>query len=162
MAKINNITAIAAFIFVVGLLLTLIHPFDFLNKDIETLYHENEGLIWMVGIGLGGALMVMTYINSVFQGELKECASENLKKNTTIEKQNKEIILNQEKYIAQIGRLTEKINDNFSSDNALVSKMNDIVNMLQRHDLQIKQNTDAIAKLSVIDMRLSAIEKKLK
>jgi len=168
MAKINSVTAIAVALFVIFLLLTLVHPFDFLNKDIEELYHENEGLIWIAGIGIGVGLMAMSYINSVYQNELKTCATENLEKNTTIEAQNKQIIKNQEKYILQMGDLAEKINKNYSQDNESMREMVKITEAiigikdeLKNHTKQIKENRDAIKRLSEIDTRLARIEKKL-
>ena len=112
MSKIYFIPAIATGLFVISMLLMIIHPLDFADKNIEKIYHANEGLIWFIGIGLAAGIGVMSFMNGIFQGELKACALINKEKNNMIIFQNEKLISNQNEYIKEIRLLNKHINEN--------------------------------------------------
>lgn len=147
MAKVHSITAIIAGFFIIALLFLIIHPFDIRNQGVEDIYHSNEGLIWVLGLAIGTVLAVMTYINGVFQSELKACALINKEKNMLIITQNKEIISNQKKsleaqqdYIAIVSKLNETINKNSVRDLETVA-------LLQKIERRVEINENKINKL---------------
>ncbi len=145
MGKVHSITAIIAGCFIISLLFLIIHPFDIRNQGVEDIYHSNEGLIWVIGLAIGIAIAVMTYINGVFQSELKACALINKEKNAQIVIQNKEIISNQKKSL-------EAQQDYI----AIVSKLNDTINKNSVRDLE------TVALLQKIERRVDANENKIK
>jgi uncharacterized membrane protein len=83
MNKAQNITALVTGITILIVLLIFINPFNFLNTNIETIYKENQGLIWFLGLMLGVSLFVINYVNANIQIEIKHLHDSNLKKEHT-------------------------------------------------------------------------------
>ena len=162
MGKVHTITAVAAFIFVIIMLLIIIHPLDFANNDIETIYHDNVGLIWFIGIGASAGILLMTYVNGVFQQDLKHCAVMSDKKTDQINTYNKEILKNQMHYIRQIDELTSSINSNI----AMVNKQNEVIDKVYKRvedsEEKIQEFMSIHKKIEDITTRTNSIEKLLK
>lgn len=153
MGKIHTITAVVSYVFVIIMLFILAHPLDFLDKDVESFYHTNQGAIWFICIGISGFLMMMTYINGQFQRDLKHCSIISDEKTDQINEYNKEILAKTLIYIEKIEHLTESINENI----AMVNKQNEtidkvykriedsegqikkIIKLLEEHDDEIKE-----------------------
>lgn len=162
MRKINSVTTVIAGGFIILLLLIIIQPLNFLSKDIEITYKENEGLIWFIGIIVGVAIGVMTTVNSIVQQEINQYATENERKNLIITNQNDKIIVNQESYIAEIRILNDEIIQNNKNDLKALSGIQDqnlkIEKLLQR----IEKGEKDIRKINGVDRRLASIEKLIK
>ena len=162
MAKAHNITAVIAFIFIIIMLFIIIHPLDFANKDIEGIYHKNEGLIWFLGLGIGAGIAMMTYINGTFQHDLKKCHIVSEQKNDVIANQNEKIIKNQLDYICKIDVLTKSINKNAEKDTEVlrtIIEQNLVIDSLVK---KVEAYENKVEKALQINRKIESIEKLLK
>ncbi len=162
MRKLHSVTATLAAGFIIFLLLIIVVPLDFLDQTVEETYKNNQGLIWLIGIIVGVAIGIVSYINGVVQGELNEYAVENKRKGDLISSQNDKIIDNQESYIGEIRILSEEVIKNNKHDlEALetIHKQNDKIEKLLK---RVEKSENDVLKISSVDKRLMSIEKLIK
>ncbi len=159
--RLHMITAIAIGLIIVGLLFMIIHPMDWTDRTIEQTYHANEGLIWMIGIFLAVGIGILTFINGLFQNELKDCSDINTLNTTIIKNQNSTIIKNQEKHISEIRILNNEINKNNKHDIEtldLIHKQNETMDSLFR---RVEDGENEIKRFTNVGKRLTSIESSL-
>ena len=149
MGKVHSITSIIAVIFIAVLLFLMIHPMDFMNNNLESTYHSNEGLIWLIGLILGVLIAWRTYANSAYQTEIKE-------KNALISTQNDKIIKNQLTYIQQIRQLGKDINENSKRDNETSKILNELTESVQSLHRRIEDSEKKIQSHSFKIEKLTA------
>ena len=152
MGKVHSITSIIAVIFIAALIFLMIQPMDFLNNNLEGVYHSNEGLIWLVGLILGILIAWRTYANSAYQNEIKE-------KNQLISTQNDKIIKNQLTYIQQIRQLGKDINENSKRDNETSKILNELTESVQSLHRRIE---DSEKKIQSHDHKIEKLTAKAK
>ena len=111
----------------------ILYPFDFSGKDINQVYTDNEGFIWMLGIVIALIIMGFQYFNFIVLTIVRRLSKENDSKNS-------EILNNQKDSFTQFEELKESITD---MDKFYVEKYNlisgDIVQINKRLDYHSKK-----------------------
>jgi ATP-dependent Lon protease len=113
-----------------------------LNTNIETIYKENQGLIWFLGLMLGVSLFVINYVNANIQIEIKHLHDSNLKKNTQIQIQNDQIIKNQKEYARQNALLNDALIKNSKHDMETVQQLTELKNKVISFERRLNYVTD--------------------
>lgn len=160
--KVHTMTAIVVAAFIIIMLFIMIEPLHFTDTDIEKVYHKNEGLIWFIGLVFAVALTFMTYINGIFQRELKVCEQLNIDKGKLIEKQNDKIIGNQMQYIEQIKDIGEQLNHNFENDSRAREDMLKIAERQLKMDGRILETERQIKKWNSLHNELKSLTQLVK
>lgn len=122
-------------IFILIVVSLILYPFDFSGKDINQIYADNSGLVWMLGTVIGIMIMGFQYFNFLVLSFVKRLSKDN-------ELKNKEIIENQKDSFTQFEELKESITD---MDKFYVEKYNvisedirDINKRLDSHSKKIE------------------------
>lgn len=120
-------------IFILIMATLILYPFDFSGKDINQVYTDNEGFIWMLGIVIALIIMGFQYFNFIVLTIVRRLSKENDSKNS-------EILDNQKDSFTQFEELKESITD---MDKFYVEKYNlisgDIVQINKRLDYHSKK-----------------------
>jgi len=73
MEKIYTIATGGGAIFIIGLLLFIIYPFDYIGHDLNELLTNNQAYFWMIGFAYATIISITTIINGVGLRENAAC-----------------------------------------------------------------------------------------
>ena len=124
-------------IFIIVLVAIILYPFDFSGKDINQIYAENSGLIWLLTSVIGIIIVIFQYFNFQIVSVLKKLSKDN-------EEKNKIIIDNQKDSFAQFEELTGSITD---MDKFYVEKWSGVTDDIIIINKRLDGHNDRIAKL---------------
>lgn len=159
MEKITTITAVLNVAFLLLLLGLAIHPFDFADKNVEQLFHSNEGFLYFFGVFMGGILWLGSIVHVIYQRGLKKCQEINNENQKVIIQQNNSIIEDRKEFLKAVQGLSEKITENREDD--IDTRM-----LLNEHQSSIKSLIKSITDfgdwMKESDKRIEAIEKLIK
>ncbi len=124
-------------IFILIVLTVILYPFDFASRDINKIYTDNSGVVWLLGIIIGLVIMGFQYFNFLVLALVKRLSKDNEQKNT-------EIIENQKDSFTQFEELTQSITD---MDKFYIEKWKEVKTDISSIEKRLDSHSDRIANL---------------